>query len=180
MINTKTKLFDSQNSNRILLKKFIPNIMSFLNLASGFLAIIFSLNGQFQTAAIFMFVSFVLDADGFVARLLKAESDIGFQLDSLADVVSFGVAPAVFVYSIFQDTIVLIVAACFVLAGAFRLARFNAIAGKVKGFVGMPITMNGLIFPVLYLFNANMTVMLIVLIISIVLMLSKIHFKKVM
>lgn len=164
----------------MILKKFIPNILTLLNLASGFLAIIFALNQQFQTAAIFMLASFVLDADGFVARLLKAESEIGMQLDSLADVVSFGVAPAVFVYSIFQDIVVLIVAACFVLAGAFRLARFNALAGKVKGFVGMPITMNGLIFPVLYFFNANMTFMLIVLMISIVLMLSKIRFKKVM
>lgn len=163
----------------MILKKFIPNILTLLNLASGFLAIIFALSQQFQTAAIFMLVSFVLDADGFVARLLKAESEIGMQLDSLADVVSFGVAPAVFVYSLFQDTIVLIVAACFVLAGAFRLARFNALAGKVKGFVGMPITMNGLIFPVLYFFNANMTVMLVLLMVSTVLMLSTIGFKKV-
>ncbi|MFH1770557.1 MAG: CDP-diacylglycerol--serine O-phosphatidyltransferase [archaeon] len=161
------------------MRRIIPNIMTLLNLASGFLAIVFTLSQKFQTAAIFMFASFVLDADGFVARIFKAESKIGFQLDSLADVVSFGVAPAVFVYSLFQDITTLIIAACFVLAGAFRLARFNAFTSKVKGFVGMPITMNGLIFPVIYFFNANETFTLIVMMVSIVLMLSNIHFKKV-
>ena len=74
--------------------KHIPNFITSLNLASGFIAIIFAANGDLLTASWLILAAMIFDfLDGFSARLLKAYSEIGKELDSLADVVSFGVAP---------------------------------------------------------------------------------------
>ncbi len=74
--------------------KQIPNFITSLNLASGFIAIIFAANGNIITASWLILAAMIFDfLDGFSARLLKAYSAIGKELDSLADVVSFGVAP---------------------------------------------------------------------------------------
>ena len=103
--------------------------------------------------------------DGFVARLLKASSEIGKQLDSLADVVSFGVAPGLIVYQFLRlsyaqqengldiSTLWLLPAFIIPCAGAYRLARFNIDTAQSNGFKGVPIPAAGLLiasFPLIY------------------------------
>ncbi len=88
----------------LFMTKHIPNFITSLNLVSGFVSIIFALNGQPVTASWLILAAMVFDfLDGFSARLLKAYSDIGKELDSLADVVSFGVAPAIIIYQILYN-----------------------------------------------------------------------------
>ena len=78
---------------------FIPNLITLLNLVSGSIAIVFALEGDLGVAGIFILIAGIFDfLDGFTARLLRAYSDIGKELDSLADVVSFGVAPAMIAF----------------------------------------------------------------------------------
>ncbi|HWD58428.1 MAG TPA: CDP-diacylglycerol--serine O-phosphatidyltransferase [Stellaceae bacterium] len=109
--------------------RMVPNILTLLALCAGMTAIRFALNGNFQGAVYAIIVAGVLDGlDGRVARLLKATSHFGAELDSLSDFVSFGVAPAAVMYlwtmsalSSLGWAIVLIYAVC----SALRLARFN-------------------------------------------------------
>ena len=76
--------------------KHIPNLITSLNLVSGFIGIIFAARGDIISASWLIAAAMVLDyLDGFAARLLNAYSDLGKELDSLADIVSFGVAPAI-------------------------------------------------------------------------------------
>ncbi|MBU1202058.1 MAG: CDP-diacylglycerol--serine O-phosphatidyltransferase [Nanoarchaeota archaeon] len=162
------------------LKKNISDIFTLLNLTSGFVSILFAVNDKFLMASVFIILSVVLDFfDGRVARYLGTESELGAQLDSLSDLVSFGVAPAVLMYLVFNNDILGLLLVIFVLCGAFRLARFNILRKKVKGFIGMPITINGVIFPVLYFANAGLVIVSIVVVASAALMVSTIHFNKV-
>jgi len=150
-------------------KKQIPNFLTLLNLALGFLAIVFSFNQNFNLAATLILVAVVLDfLDGKIAKFFKLESELGVQLDSLADLVSFGVAPAVMMYALFQNSSLLVIAVLYVLASAFRLARFNTMKNEVEGYLGMPITVNGLIFPILYFVNASFNIVAVIFIISLV------------
>jgi CDP-diacylglycerol--serine O-phosphatidyltransferase len=81
------------------IKKQIPNLFTAGNLIGGILAIIFSLTGKIDLAPYCIFISAFCDfLDGFIARLLKVQSELGKQLDSLADMVTFGVAPGIMVY----------------------------------------------------------------------------------
>ena len=81
-------------------KSYIPNTITAMGLLSGFLSIIFTSEGDFHYAAIMIFVASVFDLiDGIAARLLKTSSQFGVDLDSLADVVSFGAAPSFLIYS---------------------------------------------------------------------------------
>jgi len=102
---------------------------------AGFYSIVASLNDMYVNAAYAILVSFIFDGlDGKVARLLNATSDFGVQLDSLSDLVAFGVAPAVLVYKwllIPYGRIGWMAAFLFVACGALRLARFNVQAGKI-------------------------------------------------
>ncbi len=127
--------------------KNIPNMLTMGNLMLGMLAIIYTLDGRTQTAISLIFIAMLLDGlDGKLAVRLKAGSELGKQLDSLADLVSFGVAPAVLLYSIsLQHFAVagLFVALLFPVAGAYRLARFNMGPKKDNIFLGLPITIAG-------------------------------------
>ena len=110
------------------------------------MAIILSVEGSFYGAAVAVVVAILFDGlDGWVARILHATSDFGGKLDSLADIVSFGIAPAVILYGIgLKDLGILgsLVAILFPIAGAVRLALFKV--GLVTGyFVGLPITAAG-------------------------------------
>ena len=107
----------------------LPNLFTTAALFCGFYGIVASINGQFETAAIAIFVAMVLDGvDGRVARLTNTESDFGAEFDSLADMVSFGLAPALIMYlwtlSNFGK-IGWLVAFVYVACAALRLARFN-------------------------------------------------------
>ncbi|RUO39028.1 CDP-diacylglycerol--serine O-phosphatidyltransferase [Aliidiomarina taiwanensis] len=111
----------------------LPNLFTTAGLFSGFYAIVASMNGDFQQAAIAVFVAMIFDGlDGRVARLTNTQSEFGAEYDSMADIVSFGVAPALVAYNwALHDLGKLgwLAAFIFVAGGALRLARFNASLG---------------------------------------------------
>lgn len=169
--------------------KQIPNVFTLLNLFSGCIAIVFILQtgeslimqdggswvAQFPEkiwwGSVFIGIAAIIDfLDGFVARLFNATSAMGKQLDSLADVVSFGVAPAMILYQLLRiayiqeetglDTsiIALLPAFIFPCAGAYRLARFNIDNSQQFGFKGVPIPAAGLVvasFPLILFGSSN-------------------------
>src|SRR5471032_2385121 len=107
----------------------LPNLFTTLNLFAGFYAIVQAMNHEFEKAAIAIFVAMVLDSlDGRVARLTRTQSAFGAEYDSLADMVSFGAAPALVVYEWAlrgMGKLGWITAFIYVAAAALRLARFN-------------------------------------------------------
>jgi CDP-diacylglycerol--serine O-phosphatidyltransferase len=141
------------------LTKMIPNMFTLGNLYCGFLSIGFAANGQYKNAAILIIIGMMLDSmDGRLARMLDADTELGKELDSLADIVTFGVAPSFLMYytHFFQFEILgLAVAGLFPLFGAFRLARFNISSDKssLNYFIGVPITAAGGIIALLTLFG---------------------------
>jgi CDP-diacylglycerol---serine O-phosphatidyltransferase len=139
------------------MKKYIPNFITSLNLVSGFTAIIFAAKGDVVSASWFIAAAMIFDFfDGFSARLLKAYSDIGKELDSLADVVSFGVAPAIIIYDFLVKSmlpehqqftgfnLVMLIPAIMPVCGAFRLAIFNLDSTQATSFKGIPIPANAI------------------------------------
>lgn len=124
---------------------FIPNTFTALNMACGFTAILMSINGHFYKACMFIVLGAIFDSvDGRLARMTNTQSSFGEQFDSLSDLVSFGVSPAIVYYFRFlQDTgrAGMVAAFFFMLCGALRLARFNANIDKNKSdyFQGLPI-----------------------------------------
>ena len=123
----------------------IPSLFTTGNLFCGFFSIISTVSGQYLRASIFILLAHVLDSlDGTVARLTKTTSRFGVEFDSLADLVSFGVAPAALVYywALFPwDNWGRLAAGLYVVCGALRLARFNVQITTVEKnhFVGLPI-----------------------------------------
>lgn len=155
----------------------IPNLLTFFNIICGLTSIYFSIEKNFKLAALFLFFCVLFDFfDGKIARYLNQESEIGKNLDSLADLTSFGIAPVIFVSLLNDLLIIYLLSILFVCSGAYRLARFNIT--KKKLFEGMPITLNGIIFPTLFFINSNYYVYIIVLIITSFLMISKIKVKR--
>lgn len=177
--------------------KQIPNIFTLLNLLFGCLAIVSIMqtglsftvdaNGdnlvvipeKIYLASIFIGLAALIDfLDGFVARLLKAHSELGKQLDSLADTVSFGVAPGLIAYQFLRlsfaqqpdglDVSMLWLLPALILpcAGAYRLARFNIDPSQSHGFKGVPIPAAGLLFasfPLVYWYSNNDVIIRILL-----------------
>ena len=121
----------------------LPSVFTVGNMFAGFFALIAAFNGHYQSAAIAIGIAVVLDGlDGRVARLANATSDFGLQLDSLADVISFGVAPAVLIYSwglAEFGNFARFSAFVYLICGAMRLARFNIQLQELKHFAGLPI-----------------------------------------
>ncbi len=181
------------------LMKQIPNLFTLLNLVFGCIAIVFTLQQgvillplddagsilstpvqientpeKIVLTSLFIGLAGVVDfLDGFVARLFKATSELGKQLDSLADVVSFGVAPAIIIYqflrlSLAQESgaldasmIWLVPAFIVAAAAAWRLSKFNLDTRQTYGFLGVPTPAVGLTvasFPLIYWFSDNTTV----------------------
>lgn len=150
--------------------KTVPNWFTFGNLICGLFSITFSMNELFRVAAMFIFLSAFLDLfDGRLARWLKVNSELGIELDSLADIVSFGVAPALLFHSLSEPSTLTSVA--FVLypaMGALRLAKFS-VKPTIGYFIGMPITAAGLIMAGMGLFlysNPYFTLLLAGLMVS--------------
>ena len=123
----------------------LPNLITACSMFAGFYVIIASTDGNFVRAAWFILLSAILDGlDGKVARMTGTTSKFGVELDSLADVIAFGVAPGVLMYTWALKPfgkLGWLAAFLFVVCGALRLARFNVQASTVesKRFVGMPI-----------------------------------------
>ena len=135
---------DNKNSLRQNSIYLLPNSFTIAALFSAFYAITQAMHGRFETAAIAVFISMLLDGmDGRVARWTNSQSAFGEQLDSLADMVSFGVAPALIAYKwqLFQfGKIGYSVAFIYCACAALRLALFNTLIGKVdkRWFIGVP------------------------------------------
>ncbi len=125
---------------------YIANTITVGNILMGFISIIFTFSGDYSNAVLAIFIALLFDGlDGRVARFLENSSEFGKELDSLSDVVSFGVAPALLIYSASLSTIGLLgiaAASSIVVAGAIRLARFNILKG-LKYFLGLPIPVVG-------------------------------------
>lgn len=148
-----------------MIRNSVPNIFTIGNLFLGIVAIILVFNDKPSLAAMFVIIAMLMDGlDGRVARALNAQSEFGKELDSLSDVISFGVAPAFIMYVVaFRDVTSInepttwIVTAIFPICGAMRLARFNVIAGTPGYFIGLPIPAAGGILATLALFSKEIS-----------------------
>lgn len=131
-------------------KSCIPNVFTFINLSCGVISILSVMDEKYAMAGIFILLAGLVDRyDGRVARFLNVSSDLGKELDSLADLVSFGVAPSILVYMYFElqyfglnGLLGFVVLLLFPICGAYRLARFNTAAFDGV-FTGVPITIVG-------------------------------------
>jgi CDP-diacylglycerol---serine O-phosphatidyltransferase len=126
----------------------LPSLFTVGNIFCGYYAIVHSMDGNYIPASIAIGIAIFLDmADGRIARLTNSSTDFGLQLDSLADVISFGVAPSVLALkwglSAADPHLAWTAAFTFAICGAMRLARFNVQAGNLKHFVGLPIPAGG-------------------------------------
>jgi CDP-diacylglycerol--serine O-phosphatidyltransferase len=140
-----------RNDMNILRLLKIADIFTIGNLCCGILSILLAIDGFFDLSALLLFLAVVLDVfDGKIAGLMHQKNLFGKQIDSMSDLVSFGVAPALLFYSLSSPgTLGIIVALLFVVCGMLRLARYNI--SEEAGFEGVPITVNGVLFPVLFL-----------------------------
>ncbi len=147
-------------SNLSLPMRHIPNIITSLNLLSGFAAVLFAFSGDLLSASWLILAAMIFDfLDGFSARLLGAYSEMGKELDSLADMVSFGVAPAIIVhilmrqdadatsaahYSGLARQFYLFVPVLMPLCAGLRLAKFNVDTSQATSFRGLPTPANAI------------------------------------
>ena len=163
--------------------KHIPNFITSLNILCGSLSIVASFEGYYLLASGFIFAAAVFDfIDGFAARMLKAYSELGKQLDSLADLVSFGVAPAFIVYNLMKSVLlieevtiddltllnVFYLASPFLLVvfSALRLAKFNIDTRQTTSFIGLPTPANAILLaslPVVMITTSRMEYYFIIL-----------------
>jgi CDP-diacylglycerol--serine O-phosphatidyltransferase len=126
----------------------LPSLFTVGNIFCGYYAILSTMRGNYDPAAYAIAVAIILDSlDGLIARLTNSTSGFGLQLDSLADVISFGIAPSVLALcwglQAADQRLAWIAAFTFLICGAMRLARFNVQAGNLKHFVGLPIPAGG-------------------------------------
>jgi CDP-diacylglycerol--serine O-phosphatidyltransferase len=141
----------------------LPSIFTVGNIFLGYYAIIATMRGDYDHAAQAIGFAIVLDIlDGRIARLTNTATGFGLQLDSLADLVSFGVAPSILVLvwglEPINHRLGWIAAFTFAICGAMRLARFNVQAGNLKHFVGLPIpAAGGTIAAIVHFFNKPIT-----------------------
>ncbi|MDN4495300.1 CDP-diacylglycerol--serine O-phosphatidyltransferase [Ureibacillus aquaedulcis] len=128
------------------IKSHAANLITLCNLSFGGASIMATLNEAYSYSVLFIFIAAFLDRyDGKVARKFNQESELGKQLDSMGDIISFGVAPALLMYEIILadfGMIGIIFTILYIACGAFRLARFN-ITEATAYFVGLPITAAG-------------------------------------
>jgi CDP-diacylglycerol--serine O-phosphatidyltransferase len=126
----------------------LPSLFTVGNIFCGYYAILSTMYGNYSQAAHAIGLAIILDSlDGLIARLTNSTSGFGLQLDSLADVISFGIAPSVLALcwglSAADQRLAWIAAFTFTICGAMRLARFNVQADNLKHFVGLPIPAGG-------------------------------------
>lgn len=164
--------------------KFVPSLFTMANLVFGVLSIIYTMSEQYLLSGVMIILCMIMDVlDGKVARKLDVSSNFGKELDSLADVVSFGVAPAVLVYAqvlVTYNWLGLVVIIWFAMMGALRLARFNV--QTTSGYYqGVPITAAGSLMALLNMIPNKISPLAFLLITAILgfLMISKIRVPKI-
>ncbi|MDH3381934.1 MAG: CDP-alcohol phosphatidyltransferase family protein [Flavobacteriaceae bacterium] len=160
----------------MLIKKHIPNLFTFLNLSSGLIGIILVLENQITAAAMMVLLGIFFDFfDGFFARILKVSSELGKQLDSLADVVTSGVVPGFIIFQLLKQSAASwggnevfnmlqvgnylpFIGLIIPLASAYRLANFNIDERQTSSFVGLPTPANALLIvsiPLIIAYSQN-------------------------
>lgn len=133
------------------MRRHIPNIITLMNLLCGSAAVILALWEFYYAAWFFIIFAALFDfCDGFFARLLHAYSEVGKELDSLSDLVSFGLAPAVMFFSIYYHgnhnyTLLAFISLMIVAFSALRLAKFNVDSRQSVDFIGLPTPANAMI-----------------------------------
>jgi CDP-diacylglycerol--serine O-phosphatidyltransferase len=152
------------------MKKHIPNLITSLNLLCGCLAILFVVSGDLVIASLLVIIGLIFDFfDGLAARLLRVQSEIGKQLDSLADMVSFGVVPGLVMFQLLNKAIlpqaletgfenaeiingleagmsfIPFIGMLIVISSAYRLAKFNVDSRQTDSFIGLPTPANTLL-----------------------------------
>lgn len=149
------------------IKRHIPNLITSLNLLSGSIAVIFAVKGNLILAAIFVAIGIFFDFfDGLAARALKVKSEVGLQLDSLADVVTSGVVPGIVMYQLMNKALpasagiasdwdaslfdvqikpLALIGLLIIVASAYRLAKFNVDERQTDSFIGLPTPANALL-----------------------------------
>lgn len=136
------------------LKSQTANFITLLNLSLGGFAILASIGGNLDLSLLLIFIAALADRfDGMIARKFGTESDLGKQLDSMSDIISFGVAPALLIYQavlVSQGPTGMFITVFYMACGAFRLARFNITESKGY-FTGLPITAAGCLATLSYL-----------------------------
>ncbi|NND51700.1 MAG: phosphatidylserine synthase [Flavobacteriaceae bacterium] len=166
------------------MKRHIPNFITLLNLFSGSIAVLFAVNGNMKMTALFVFLGIFFDFfDGLLARKLKVESELGLQLDSLADMVTSGLVPGIVMFKLFEMTLTQsnswgisndftlgmewsginlpllpFFGLLITLASAMRLARFNIAVNQKDSFLGLPTPANALLilsFPLIMEYHGN-------------------------
>lgn len=140
-------------------KKYIPNALTMGNLLSGCIAVLFAVQDQMEYVALFVALGIFFDFfDGFFARLLKVQSEVGLQLDSLADMITSGVVPGIVMYQLLLDATdipwgasvdayhfnMAYLGFMVTLASAYRLAKFNVDDRQTNSFIGLPTPANTL------------------------------------
>ena len=150
------------------IKIHIPNAITLLNLLSGCFSIVSAFEGDLVGAAYFIFLAAVLDfLDGTFARILNARTEIGKQLDSLADMVSFGLAPGFILFHLINNSLIITglqitdnvlpyIAFLIPVFSAFRLAKFNIDTKQEFGFIGLPTPANAILiasFPLILFYE---------------------------
>jgi CDP-diacylglycerol--serine O-phosphatidyltransferase len=142
-----------------MIRKNIPNFVTLLNLLSGCVSIVFAFSGELRLASYLIGMAAIFDfLDGTLARVLKVRSEIGLQLDSLADVISFGLAPGFIIFHLMNNSsnaplilvyninFALFVALLIPVFSAFRLAKFNIDYRQNENFIGMPTPTSAIFF----------------------------------
>lgn len=163
------------------MKHHIPNLLTLLNLFCGAVAVLFAVQNLFVAAAFFVFLGILFDFfDGFVARKLEVQSDLGLQLDSLADMVTSGLVPGIVMFKLLSNALntvqvessdswnsglelhglehsfLPLIGLCITLASAYRLAKFNLDEDQQSYFKGLPTPANTLLiisFPLIMEFQ---------------------------
>lgn len=147
-----------------MIVKALPNVFTASNLFFGMMSIILSFHHRVELAALMVLIALLTDGlDGKVARALNAQSEFGKELDSLSDMISFGVAPACLMYvTSFQHigTLGWIVTAIFPIFGALRLARFNVTPAPSGYFIGLPIPAAGVMLSMFALVQTEVSFLL--------------------
>ena len=170
-------------------KSCIPNVFTFINLSCGIISILYTFEKNYLFACFFIIIAALVDRyDGRVARWLNVSSELGKELDSLADLVSFGVATSILTFLMYDlakvgpaGIIGIAVLLAFPICGAYRLARYNT--STFDGvFTGIPITIAGSFMAVFVFFTLNHRltpwIPIILLILGSYLMVSSFKLKK--
>ncbi|MFT4831705.1 MAG: CDP-diacylglycerol--serine O-phosphatidyltransferase [Psychroserpens sp.] len=166
------------------MKRHIPNIITLLNVFCGCIAVVFAVGNDLEMAALFVFIGIFFDFfDGLAARVLKVQSELGLQLDSLADMITSGLVPGIVMFQLLKMSsaggwnleigsestttmahvsselpILPFLGFLITLASAYRLAKFNIDEDQVSSFVGLPTPANALLvfsLPLILLYHNN-------------------------